>query len=137
MRISIILFCSGILASSCSQKLRSSSAVEEIVEEIDYSNQSVYNVSVGDTVQIYFENNSCCYICVPNQGDYKHLLYVGEKTVKTPGDELCMGCSSTFAELFIAKSVGTDTVKIGIYEPVNPCEEGRGKLDLFVVNVVE
>ncbi len=144
MRLILISFCLSFLAVGCSQKTRKAermleAAAAAVEAEIDYANQETYNVSVGDTVQIYFENNSCCYICVPNQDKYSHLLYVGEKMVKADNndDGLCVGCSSTFAQLFVAKSVGTDTVKIGIYLPANPCEEGRGNLTSFTVNVVE
>jgi len=141
MRLILISFCFAFLAVGCSQKMRQTKrpASVEPIEEINYTNQETYNVSIGDTVKIYFETNSCCYICVPNQDKYAHLLYIGEKMMRNDENEqgLCLGCNTTLAQLFVAKSAGTDTVKIGIYEPANPCEEGRGNLTSFTVNVVE
>lgn len=144
MRLTLITFCFAFLIVGCSQKTRkvkkaAEQAAAEMAEEISYTNQETYNVSVGDTVKIYFETNSCCYICVPNQDKYAHLLYIGEKMMRNDENEqgLCLGCNTTLAQLFVAKSTGTDTVKIGIYEPANPCEEGRGNLTSFTVNVVE
>jgi hypothetical protein len=141
MRLILISFCFAFLAVGCSQKMRQTkrAASAEPIEEINYTNQETYNVSVGDTVQIYFETNSCCYICVANQDKYAHLLYIGEKMVKNDNDKegLCAGCNSTLAQLFVAKSAGTDTVQIGIYLPANPCVEGSGELDSFIVNVTQ
>lgn len=146
MRFTIILLGLLLATVGCSKKTREArkaakeiAIAEKLAAERDYSNQETYNVSVGDTVEIYFETNSCCYICVPNQDKYNHLLYIGEKSMTTDKNEdgLCLGCNSTYAELFVAKSVGTDTVKIGIYQPANPCILGNGPLESFVVNVIE
>ena len=79
--------------------------------EKSYVNKLNYELKIGESVEIYYSTNSCCYYCFAKEQDLKHLTFIEEKTVDS-GPENCSGCNFTGAFVFKATSVGFDTIKL-------------------------
>jgi len=76
-----------------------------------YVNKPEYNVSVGETFAIYYSTNSCCYYCITNEEDLRHIVLVERKVLKdTPRN--CAGCDYQAAFIFKAIANGTDTINL-------------------------
>ena len=75
----------------------------------NYDNKYKYEINVGETVQIYYSTNSCCYYCITNKHELNHVDILETKTIDT-GPEDCAGCNYMYALVFKAESVGIDTV---------------------------
>lgn len=87
----------------------------------NYENKTRYEVSVGETFEIYYSTNSCCHHCFSNEKNLKHIRLVDNKMVD-PDPEDCDGCNYTAALVFVAESTGFDTVKSYITGATTECD---------------
>ena len=73
----------------------------------EHINKEVYDVQVGETIEIYYGANSCCDRCW-NDMDLNHLDFVEVNTIEF--DEDCAGCTNTYSKVYKAVSIGADTI---------------------------
>lgn len=73
-----------------------------------YTNKEKYIIDKGEIVDIYYSTNSCCYTCVANKNDLKHIEIVQQKTIDKEED--CAGCDVLSAFVFKATKIGIDTI---------------------------
>jgi hypothetical protein len=99
-----------------------------------YKNKSTYSINIGDTIEIYHSTNSCCKYCQPNAEKLKHLDFIGSKIV-IPEKKGCEGCNHTSALMFVAKSVGVDTIKDAIIPPMSICKDTIKGLSNYIVRI--
>lgn len=99
-----------------------------------YTNKSYYSVTVGDTVAIYHSTNSCCAYCLPHTEKLQHLDYIGSKIV-VPEKKGCEGCNHTSVSLFVAKSIGVDTIKDAVIPALAKCSDTIKGLSNYVVRI--
>ena len=100
----------------------------------NYENQDSYQLKVGETVDIYYSTNSCCYYCVVNESELKHLKLIDEKVVKS-GPRNTDGGNSTSAFVFQAISSGEEVVKLKKVEAAEDCQEYAGQIEAYQVNI--
>lgn len=100
----------------------------------NYENKDKYEVEVGETIEIYYSTNSCCYYCLVNSMDLKHTELVEQKTVD-PGPKGCAGCNFTGAFVIKATSAGTDTIQLKNVQANMTCDSMPGEPQKFVVQV--
>jgi hypothetical protein len=86
-------------------------------EQLRFKNKANYTLNVGDTLNLYFDENTCCNYCLPNQDKLKHLSYFDTKVVVPPAKKECEGCSITVSKMFIATSPGIDTILFASLKP--------------------
>lgn len=77
----------------------------------DYKNKPVYQVKVGEEIEIYYNTNSCCYYFL----DEKELQYV--KKIREESKEgfkiiSCDGCTTTTGYVFKGIKIGVDTIRL-------------------------
>jgi hypothetical protein len=99
----------------------------------NYENQPEYEMAVGETVEIYYSTNSCCYYCFENENSLNHLTLVSRETVD-PGPSDCEGCNYTVSLKFKAESVGTDTIRLKHLGAMDDCSMDV-EPELYMVNV--
>lgn len=87
-------------------------------EQLRFKNKPNYTLNVGDTLNLYFNENTCCNHCLPNQDQLKHLSYFDTKVVVPPAKKECEGCSITVSKMFIATSPGIDTILFASLKPM-------------------
>ena len=100
----------------------------------NYENQERYEVKVGETVKIYYSTNSCCYSCIPNNSELKHVRLLEEKTVD-PGPSDCAGCDFTAAYIFKAETPGIDTVQLRIVAASMDCNSMDATPNKYIIEV--
>jgi hypothetical protein len=110
------------------------SSEKEKVEKKSYKNKPVYNVAVGESVEIYYSTNSCCFYCVANQMALKNVELIAEKNIKDDPED-CQGCNYVSAFVFKATSVGTDTVFLKNPTASSTCEDITFEPEVYVINV--
>ncbi len=86
-------------------------------KQLRFKNKADYTLNVGDTLNLYFNENTCCNYCLPNQNQLKHLSYFDTKVVVPPAKKECEGCSITVSKMFIATSPGIDTILFASLKP--------------------
>ncbi|ABG58676.1 hypothetical protein CHU_1405 [Cytophaga hutchinsonii ATCC 33406] len=101
-----------------------------------YQNNSTYIIAPGETVDIYYSTNSCCFYCLINEDQLKHIRLVDQKTLD-PGPDQCEGCNATFAFTFKAGSIGTDTVKLKHLNALDTCTYPGGVTENYIITVRE
>lgn len=89
-------------------------------KQLRFKNKADYTLNVGDTLNLYFNENTCCNYCLPNQDKLKHLSYFDTKVVVPPSIKHCEGCTITVSKMFIATSPGIDTI---LYASLKPTEK--------------
>ena len=99
-----------------------------------YENQEHYQIYVGETIDIFYSTNSCCYYCVSNLGNLKHVALIEDKTIDN-GPENCDGCNSTSAFVFKAVSIGIDTVKLKRVEASTDCEKSDSEPEIYIIEI--
>lgn len=104
-------------------------------EQLRFKNKANYTLNVGDTLNLYFNENTCCNHCLPNQDKLKHLSYFDTKVVVPPTKKYCDGCSITVSKMFIATSPGIDTILFASLKPMENCSENVPSKIQCVVNV--
>lgn len=86
-----------------------------------FENKPQYELKVNEIVEIYYSTNSCCYYCLLDESDLRHLELIEEKTVD-PGPRNCDGCNYVAAFIFKAISSGVDTIKLNHATATEPCQ---------------
>jgi hypothetical protein len=132
IRIGFLIILSFISCNSSISEKENDTQTLEL--EQDYSNKSVYNIKVGDTLMIYYSTNSCCSYCAPNKNNLNHLKLIEERLL-VPEPEDCMGCNHTSALVFVAKNIGTDTIFEKIEGPTTPCSDTLSDFNTHIVNI--
>lgn len=102
----------------------------------EYKNKDLYQLKVGETVELYYSTNSCCYYCVVNEDKIKHLELLDNKLIDS-GSGDCDGCDRVFAFIFKAKSSGVDTVYLKRITASNACDSTIAGLKGYVVEVAQ
>ena len=103
-------------------------------QEKNFDNQPQYEINVNETVDIYYTTNSCCYYCILNEANFRHVENVGQKIVD-PGIKDCVGCDYVGAFTFKATSAGIDTVRLKLAAASESCEEADSPIEKYVVIV--
>lgn len=104
-----------------------------------YTNQETYHIQVGQTVDIYIKDNSCCKNCWVNESSAIAVRHTKTEVVeKAPKD--CEGCNTTYAWKFEGHTPGTDTIQIARFSAALDCEEyladpSEGKVYTYIINV--
>jgi len=98
-----------------------------------WANKNRYDLTVGDTLRIYYTTNSCCQYC-SNRNALSVLDFVGENMV-SPYPEGCAGCNATSAMVFVAKQAGTDTVRGKVRAMSEGCADLGAEAEEYVVIV--
>lgn len=132
MKKHIIILISILTILSCSQAVNKNES-PSLTEE-KFENKKVYNVHVGDTIEIYYSTNSCCKYCLGNEDKLLNLEFIGRKIV-VPEEKGCDGCNHTAALSFVAIKKGTETIRGGIIPPVENCSDSIPNLEKFIVNI--
>ncbi len=99
-----------------------------------YENKANYEIKVGETVEIYYSTNSCCYYCLSSEGDLNHVKLIERKTVDN-GSKDCEGCTNTNAFVFIGGSVGKDTVELKLLEAKDDCENNDLETEKYIIEI--
>lgn len=100
----------------------------------DYDNQAHYTIAVGETVDIYYKTNSCCYYCASNEVHFKHITTMDQKVVDS-GPWNCDGCDFTGAFVFRGTSVGVDTVHLKLLGGGMECDEAGYTTEQYIIEV--
>lgn len=99
-----------------------------------HENKNRYEVPVNGKVEIFFPTNSCCFLCVANEKQLKHVKLIESRAMDTvPSD--CDGCNYTKAFVFEGKSVGIDTVELKSLGAKMDCDIDLGKLERYIIEV--
>ena len=132
MKSNIILSIFILTILSCSQT-ENKSKIPSLTQE-KFENKSIYNIQLGDTIEIYHSTNSCCKYCLGNEFKLEKLKYIGLKIV-VPEKEGCYGCNHTAALSFVAIKKGTETIHGGIIPRLENCSDSIPNLKKFVVKI--
>ncbi len=100
----------------------------------NYENKDKYVVKVGESVEIYYSSNSCCYYCISNSEELVHVYLKETLTVDT-GPEDCAGCNYTYALVFMAESVGVDTIELKSIQASKDCDSSNVIPQKFIIEV--
>ena len=99
-----------------------------------YENKDKYEIKVGQTFEIYYSTNSCCYYCIVNESKLKHLKFIKRRTVdKGPKD--CDGCNSTEAFVFRGESLGKEVVEIKRLGATMNCDDKEVNTEKYLVEI--
>lgn len=99
-----------------------------------YENKDRYEVSINEKVEIYYSTNSCCFYCVSNEKQIKHVKLLESKTMdSSPSD--CVGCEYTAAFVFEGKYVGIDTIELKRLGAREDCENNDVKPERYIIEV--
>lgn len=92
-------------------------------EQLRFKNKANYTLNVGDTLNLYFNENTCSNYCLPNQDQLRHLSYFDTKVVVPPAKKECEGCTITVSKMFVATSPGIDTILFASLKPMQNCSD--------------
>ncbi len=98
----------------------------------EHINKEKYNVQVGETIEIFYGENSCCARCW-NDVELNHLEFVELKTIEF--DERCAGCSNLYSKSYLAVSAGVDTIKTKSYAITDSCNLDSDGTENFLVTI--
>src|SRR5690554_3894591 len=102
---------------------------------VDYSNKSSYDLKIGEELNLYFTTNSCCFECVTNLSELKHLSLIDEYFISDDEQKDCEGCNRQKAFKFIANSVGIDTIRINSFTPNEICNDTTSNSEQYIISV--
>lgn len=105
-----------------------------IADEKKYLNQLRYNLTIGDTLRIYYSTNSCCDYCITNSESICNLKYEGKEVISYY-PENCEGCDRQMAVLFVAKTTGTDTIRGKRIAASQDCSDSVPSPDFYIVEI--
>ena len=88
-----------------------------------FKNKPLYNLNVGDTLNLFFNENTFSNYFLPNQNQLKHLSYFDKKVAVPPAKKECEGCTITVSKMFIATSPGIDTILYKSLKPMQNCSD--------------
>ena len=92
----------------------------------NFENKEIYEMNIGDKVEIYASTNSCCFYCFSNQESLEHTEFKEIKRVDN-GPSDCEGCNWTDAYVFEAKSTGIDTIILEHRVQIDSCSSSFGR----------
>jgi|GEM_PF-2522432 len=116
--ISIIIFC------SCNNKL----------DPNNFINKDFYEVKVGETINIYYSTNSCCYYCILNLSEISNVSFIKD-TLIINSEEDCQGCNELRAFEFKATKLGLDTIKLNSSTASQDCYSKPSKPMTYIIKV--
>lgn len=99
-----------------------------------YKNKDSYEITIGETVEIYYTTNACCYFCLSNENEIKHLKLLDRKVI-SGGLDNCSGCDYFGFFVFKAESVGIDTIELKQLEATDNCDRSNIKPERYIVNI--
>ncbi|WP_028982443.1 hypothetical protein [Sporocytophaga myxococcoides] len=99
-----------------------------------YTNKDRYIISIGEKLDLYYSTNSCCYYCLSNEKELKHVTLLGRKTIDE-GPEDCEGCNFVAAFTLQGKSIGIDTVELKLLTATMSCDEDYGVPEKYIIEV--
>lgn len=102
----------------------------------DYSNQKYYTIKVGEEIEIYTRNNTCCGTCKTENSELKFIEHVVERGVGNSDSE-CEGCTSYTGIIYRGIKPGTDTLRIHSYSMSDSCDLSSEYAELIIINVAE
>ena len=100
----------------------------------NYDNKEHYIIAVDENVSIYYTTNSCCYPCVVNQIELKHLNLIDNKTISKESEE-CAGCNYIGELIFKGNSIGIDTIELKILSMNMRCDSNEIVADKYIVEI--
>jgi hypothetical protein len=101
----------------------------------NFINKNRYDLTIGESVEIYYSTNSCCYYCILKKDKLKSIRLVERKIVDKGPDD-CEGCNYTGAFVFKAVSVGVDTIILNYTTATGNCKDSAdGDQEIFIVKV--
>ena len=100
----------------------------------NHENKDKYEVNVGETVEIYYSTNSCCYYCLSNIQELNHVDLLETKTIDTDPED-CAGCNYTYAFVFKAESVGIDTVELKSLTASMDCDSNNVMPEKYIIEI--
>jgi hypothetical protein len=101
--------------------------------EKKFSNKDFYNLKQGDTLELYYSINSCCYSCIENKDKLSHVDLLGSKVVTT-SPTTCDGCNHVEAFIFKAVTKGVDTIYLIRPMATQPCDSSN-QVEMYIVDV--
>lgn len=102
----------------------------------DYTNQKYYSIKVGEEIEVYIRNNSCCGVCKTENSELKFVEHVVERVVENADSE-CAGCSSYSGIIYRGIKPGTDTLRIHSYSMSDSCDLQSKFAELIIIEVAE
>jgi hypothetical protein len=100
-----------------------------------YRNKKIYEVHLGERIEIYYSTNSCCYYCIDTISKFKNIEFLENKIVE-PDPKNCSGCNYIGAFIFKAKSIGNDTIKLKFKVQSAPDSESSAEIvGKYIVSV--
>jgi len=103
------------------------------LSDCEYKNKPVYDLAVGESFEIYYNNNSCCNYC-NNANELKTCSLVDEEVV-VYGSKYLKGGTSTYSLTFTAKTLGTDTIKLLQVGGDDSCTSLMNNAEKYIVHV--
>lgn len=100
----------------------------------NYKNKDIYEVNVGETINIYYSTNSCCYYCIINSSEIENSTFIKD-TLIINSEEDCQGCNSLRAFEFKAVKSGLDTIKINSSSASQDCYSSLSEPMTYIINV--
>jgi hypothetical protein len=100
----------------------------------EYENQNEYEVKIGETVEIYYTTNSCCYYCLSNEKDLKHVKLIERRKIDG-GKKDCAGCNYTAAFVFKAVSIGIDTIELKLLGAAMDCDSNEVDSEEYIIRI--
>ena len=103
------------------------------LSDCEYKNKPVYDLAVGESFEIYYNNNSCCNYC-NNANELKTCSLVDEEVVvQAPRD--VAGGTSTYSLIFMSKTPGTDTIKLTQVSGGDTCNGLMSTTEKYIIHV--
>lgn len=99
-----------------------------------YDNKERYELTVNENAEIYYSTNSCCFYCLANEDQLKHVKLVEQKTID-PGPSDCEGCNHTGAFVFVGTSVGVDTIQLKHLTATMNCDSSAIRVENYIIEV--
>ncbi len=100
----------------------------------NYKNNDRYELRINERVEIYYSTNSCCYYCISNENQLKHIKLVENKTIDS-GPSDCEGCNYTAAFVFEGKSKGKDTLELKNLVATMNCDSNNVNSEKYIIEV--
>jgi predicted secreted protein len=88
----------------------------------NFTNKKVYKLKVGETFEIYYSTNSCCYFCLSNTNQ-SIVNQISNKRIKDNLDETCAGCDALYSLKFKAVKKGEAYIYTKIVPASKACSD--------------
>tara|TARA_B110000211_G_C13774202_1_gene418884 strand:+ start:335 stop:667 length:333 start_codon:yes stop_codon:yes gene_type:complete len=101
----------------------------------NYENKAYYKIEIGDSLELYYDVNSCCNRCLITKDNAKHLEFINSTAI-TEQDEDCEGCTSVSAYRFKAFTKGIDTLRIYTVSGGMNCNASINESELYDMELI-